>query len=402
MIDGWVTTDVGSEPAAAPLPEPHVASFREGDTGAMTNPEQQTHEGLEVGGGSVDVNLGQTSAAYETLLAELTVDQAFYVALIDGFAGQGSLAPAPSRLQGFMFGDDSLHLFGYPHTENGLPVIAPIRPREIAPAGFMGEVILKNLYLSITTSTHAVIDVTPIIDGRRLETQQITVTVPEVGKKVSVVREVPLSEAFVANGIEYARVNPRGTWFTFEALAQDTFGGQLSINGAKLDWDPVRESRPGVVYSAEVVGSPAVIPPPRLFLGDSGVLQYMGGDDDGTPYDALVRPAEVGFKDADVESWFRTLYVVLMRQNTEEVTATITPLLDGEALEQDVRTLDPVSGVVIEVLEVPLSIPLIADTVEVGRYGARGRWFTAEAQAPSKDVSFLGMYVDFDPVRESL
>lgn len=400
MIQGWVVGDVGSDPASAPLPEPHVASFREGNEGEVASP--QPHEAIEVGGGQVDVRSGDTGFS-ATLLAEFVIDEAFYAVLLDGFAGQGEFAPPPSRIQGFAFGaGNGVHLFGHPHTESGRPIIAPIRPREIAPAGMIGEAVMKAVYLSVSASTSGRISVTPIIDGRRLEEQVIDVEA-QGDDTVSKVYEVVLSEPVMVGDVEYARVHPRGTWFTFEVLAEDTGGtGKLSINGAKLEWEPVRESRPGIVYTAEPFGPPSQSPPSRFVFGADGLLQYGGNRDDGQAYVALARPVEVGFREAGVESWFRTLYLVVARQNTEQVVVTVVPILDGAAQASEGVTLAPADGYLIEVLEVPLSVPLIVGSQEVSRYGMRGRWFTAEVSAPSKDVSLLGMYVEFDPVRETL
>lgn len=118
----------------------------------------------------------------------------------------------------------------------------PIRAETVpaAPAGVGGEAIFSALYLVFTATMVVTVDVTPIVDGVELETQQITLA-GEVERETTH-HELGLSIPLVHNLIERARFAPRGTWFSVRIDVPAIADGDLIIDGVGLEHEIVRES----------------------------------------------------------------------------------------------------------------------------------------------------------------
>jgi hypothetical protein len=83
----------------------------------------------------------------------------------------------------------------------------------------------------------------------------------------------------------------------------------------------------------------------------------------------------------------------------------VTPRLDNEQLEQQTFTLAATANPITEVVEVPLSVPLTVNSIEVGRSGARGVWFSFQivtsGNRPEGEIAVNGAALNAIPVRET-
>lgn len=127
-------------------------------------------------------------------------------------------------------------------TDAGAAVTSRTQTRETAPAGPGGEAIAHNLYVAVTRSNAAALDlvVTPLVDGEELEAD--TFTLEGVVSPVTEVLEVPLSVPHTNDdGDELLRTAPRGTWFAARLEAAGP-NGLLVLEGVALEQEIVRES----------------------------------------------------------------------------------------------------------------------------------------------------------------
>jgi len=116
---------------------------------------------------------------------------------------------------------------------------------EYAPAGTGGECLFTNLYLAVTRrhTGDAQITVTPYVDGTAKPA--VTITLASTGGDTkSEVHEVPLTEPATRIG----RHSLRGERFSFAITsASGVPNGALVVEGAELEWEPVRELKEAVV-----------------------------------------------------------------------------------------------------------------------------------------------------------
>lgn len=124
---------------------------------------------------------------------------------------------------------------------------------ETVPAGpgVGGEAIFTALFLGIEYDAAATIDVTPIISGtdedgtpfeRELEVQQIVLTVPPA--RMSVQKQLGLSEPLLIGGVEVGRWAPRATWYRTRIVALQHTPGDVIFHGLGVEMETVRESIP--------------------------------------------------------------------------------------------------------------------------------------------------------------
>ena len=132
--------------------------------------------------------------------------------------------------------------------DDGVKVLARLETTPAGP-GVGGEAIFTALYLGVTWTAEATIDVTPIISGANddgtpfeveLEVQQVTL--PANAVPLSMTRLLGLSVPLVVDGVERLRQAPRATWFRarLEALVHDE--GDLIFEGIGVEMEVVRES----------------------------------------------------------------------------------------------------------------------------------------------------------------
>lgn len=302
--------------------------------------------------------------------------------------------------------------------DGGLPYVPLLQTNPIAPAGRGGECLFRNLYLVMTWDTCVDVLVTPIIDGRRYEEQAVLISLENEGSLVTRRFEIPLWTLLdtgnplpVPEAAAAATVGQRGTAYACEIKTVGPLPcGTLTFEGIELEYEEVRESQPGIVYTAEAMPDHEITSPWGLVLGGAGELldADSGASDDGQPFEPLLETNWVAPAGVGGECAFRNLYLTLTHSNRAGGTITVTPIVDGERLEPTVVVLSAVaSGVLTEVVEVPLWIALRDALGQVAAtFAARGCWFAAEiklADAAAGGLVVLeGMELEYDVLRESL
>jgi hypothetical protein len=132
--------------------------------------------------------------------------------------------------------------------DDGVVVVARVENVPAGP-GIGGEAIFPALFLTITGTGKATIDIVPIISGAdelgepfeyELESQQITTDASL--ERVSRPKVIGLSLPLVVNGVEVARFSPRGTWFRARITAVVHDDGDLILEGQGVEMEVVRES----------------------------------------------------------------------------------------------------------------------------------------------------------------
>lgn len=150
------------------------------------------------------------------------------------------------------------------------------------------------------------------------------------------------------------------------------------------------------------------MPLPQLVVGRSGgvpAILAVGSayTDDGVAYGFSARsrpfiPAGIGG-----EAVFVTLYVTT-RHTTGGANITVTPYVDGVALESQTITLVGVPGSQGEqrTHELPLSVPYLDGGVEQMRTAPRGDRIEVAVASASSVAHFVeGVEVEYEIVRES-
>lgn len=119
-----------------------------------------------------------------------------------------------------------------------------------APAGEAGECIFTSLYVVLSYTRSITVYITPYVDGTALETQSIALVQNGSVTRQTVSRELGLSVPVTINGVERARVSPRGTWCQCRVETRFAVGGiatDVDIEGLWIEYEVVRESKmPGV------------------------------------------------------------------------------------------------------------------------------------------------------------
>lgn len=157
---------------------------------------------------------------------------------------------------------------------------------------------------------------------------------------------------------------------------------------------------------------------PRLYVGDatSGAIYLFGSTtlDVAQAYQIRARTARVAPAGAGGECIFTTAYLVVTHDLvTDDVTITVTPILDGveqtgEALNIVLAVQTP-AGRVTEVFEIGLSLPNVFNpgAADHGRYAMRGTWFqlliTSNDALDSGDGEIIleAVELEYEVVRES-
>jgi hypothetical protein len=154
------------------------------------------------------------------------------------------IADAPEK---FYFGEigDGLMLYGEDHQELGQQIDFFAEPNAVAPQGVGGECLFRNVYITVSSRSQAVLYVTPKIDGRLYDQVKLNHDGDEPWTRryeVSVTRD----EGNYRTGI-------RGTWFTVELTGHDQEGSSwdVEIEEVEIDYDPVRETHGHRAFTAE-------------------------------------------------------------------------------------------------------------------------------------------------------
>lgn len=117
------------------------------------------------------------------------------------------------------------------------------RTTPIAPQGFGGECLFRNLYVVLESLSGGTMNVTPIVDGLKCETIQVTVDGENPEREVY---EIPLTLPYEVADVEVSRRGVRGTWVQALIVAEDTerLGFGITIEGVEVEYEPVRETLP--------------------------------------------------------------------------------------------------------------------------------------------------------------
>jgi hypothetical protein len=326
---------------------------------------------------------------------------------------------------GYFFGDWEtgeldvgrwIRLFQASHRDDGLGVSGCLVTRELMPAGVNGECLFQKLYVTITTTTRASVWVTPILDGDYLEEERRVISLNHAqGGRETQRHEIDLTRGY--GDPEKWRYGYRGSYWQVEICAQDQEGvGRIEIDGVAVRFTVVRETHP---WARPFVGELEVDiereRKRRFMLGTSTADDFIasiyelekGSTDFGERLQFFVEPNPHAPFGPSEEAWFRNLYLSFTRSNANDVTLEVTPILDGEPLETQTVTLPAVVNRVplTDIHEVPLSVALERSGVEIGRYGARGVWFSFRiinsSQRSTGEIALNGAAVEVIPVRES-
>jgi hypothetical protein len=125
---------------------------------------------------------------------------------------------------------DKLYRVGHGYDDGGVEYEGLVRVQEIAADGFGGEAEYRVLYLTVKNTLGALLEITPILDGRKLPVIPLTVT-PQ---------EEPLRRTYEIPLFEYGSNSwgLRGTFFTVEIVIKDPVGPIVEV-------DPPPEPPPG-------------------------------------------------------------------------------------------------------------------------------------------------------------
>jgi hypothetical protein len=325
---------------------------------------------------------------------------------------------------GYFFGDwytgepdtgQWIRLFQASHQDDTSPVPGCLITRELMPAGVNGECLFQKLYVTVTTTTTGILTVTPILDGDYLlEEQRVVALAAEPGELRSTQRyEVDLTRGF--GDPERWRYGYRGSYFQVEICATDYSGqGRIEIDGVAVRLTVVRETHP---WARPFVGELEVDVDREnngfFFFGtttDDDTIGAIYAAEEGTTdfgdrLRFLVEPNKHAPLGPSEEAWFRTLYLSFTRSNVNDIVLEVVPILDDTELATTTVTLPGVIQPITDIHEVPLSIAYMSGETEIGRYGARGVWFsfriTNTSQRSAGELAFNGAAVEVIPARET-
>lgn len=146
---------------------------------------------------------------------------------------------------------------------------------------------------------------------------------------------------------------------------------------------------------------------PRLFLGELGGNRLLEADDGfqdaGAAIPVVLESDPVAPAGPGGEAIFPVLYLVFTA--TMAVTVTVTPFVDGVALETQDIVLASQTARTRTHHELGLSVPHLESGVEVLRVAPRGTWFAVRLSTPSLaagDLILDGVSLEHEVVRESL
>lgn len=335
--------------------------------------------------------------------------------------------PCPPEVEGafqglFLGGNASaasIFQFGGYEVENGRAIRARIRPNPIAPEGYGGECLFKNLFVVVEHISDITVSVVPVLNGERLDRYGHERTFIGPGDRPALRRyRIPLHRAFkdpVVGGIDDERFRHglRGTFFTFEMEILDLCGIGLQLPGVWLEYVPVREREgTGVVYTEDLLRVPAFVPSGQTFMGVKGANRVLkaasGTTDDEIQVEARAFANPVAPLGASGECEFRSVSLVVTRWNANDMDLKVLPYVDGEPLAPVTVHYKATTAPVTEITQVQITQYFRregADAVERFRYHPRGAWFHLKVETGSGLQEWLtleGGELHWEPVRESL
>jgi hypothetical protein len=317
-----------------------------------------------------------------------------------------ALPARPPALQALYFGTAGAILRADTGAaDRGVPITALLRPADAAPGGIGGDALYSTLYLTVGHMLATTLVLTPIANGERQAA--ITLALPSVDAPTVETYEITLGVARVQGGLERSRQGLRATTFTVEVAVPAYAYPHIEIHSIEAGGVVLRERFPAVSFSPELLTPSALDPVQRLYYGlaSSMARSDVGQTDAEAPVRAYVETIEAAPAGESGEAIFRQLYLVLTRSNTAPFTLRLYPVLDGVVLPSIPLLFAPTEAPVGEVIEVPLSRPVLVRGVERARNALRGAILSigiaAEDGLPDGDHIIEHMELDGEVVRES-
>lgn len=285
------------------------------------------------------------------------------------------------------------------HQELGATVVGVLRPNVIAPAGIDARCLFRNLYVATEGPTGGLVRITPVVDGEVLTDEQVVFAArPGLHRY-----EVPLSRAYDVTSTERSRAGIVGTWFTVEIEVLDAFGcGRLELGGIEVEFDVLEQGIPQDVFTGESGTVPLLGAATQWYMGGVGAAVWHGRDgtdDAGAAIPVRLQTNDMAPAGAGGECIFTDVYLAVTRRNTSDWTFTLTPIVDGVALEGTDVTLLGAADPLTEVVAISLAQPFLVGATEVSRYEPRGAWIALRitaASAPDDEVIFAGPELEYD------
>ncbi len=227
--------------------------------------------------------------------------------------------------------------YGASELDGREPVVAILRPNDIAPNGIGGRSLMHTLYLALSYSGDVILNVTPIVNGLKLTAQ--TVQLLLIGSGVTETKrfEFPFAVRVLdpATGLPIATRANQGTWLTFELRLIDVCSRGLDIEKAEIEVVPGREMVPGLTFECAAPKSNPQASPIALFLGgDGNILQtHQGYEDDGVPVVARLVANPLVPQGVGADAAWGPLYLALTRRLKSAARLRVTPVVDGRLLD---------------------------------------------------------------------
>ncbi len=133
--------------------------------------------------------------------------------------------------------------------DNGADIVPLAKSNPVAPGGASGEVVFKNVYVTITHSMEVDVRFTPILDFVPLDgtggqpDERTVISLPALGARLTERFEIGLSVPFPLTGPVRFRNALRGAWFQIQAEAIGGLAaGDLIFDQTEIEFEVVRES----------------------------------------------------------------------------------------------------------------------------------------------------------------
>lgn len=376
------------------------------------NPTVRTDQALS---GSAEVSAVVDEDGLPGLQAELILEGVWDVVLLDSFdddicPGFSPDDPYSERTPFFIGGVGGRpHLLTRGHIEGGEILQGRIRPNPIAPGGLGASCVFHNLYLAVETWTGGWMQVTPVVNGEKMDDEAMSFAIPYSDEGRALHRfEVPLTREYDDGGGVVSRAGAVGTWVTCEIDFLDAWGcGRMEVSGLEVEFEVLHNHQLGLAYTGETKPLPTRVPRTTWFIGTDGGGLLRGGqgiEDDGTDYGFLIQTNDLAPAGVGGECLFYNVFVAVTRNNASDFDVECIPIVDGVELEGETLTFVGVSETVTEMQVVSLSQPFLLDSVEVSRYHPRGAWFSFRLQsdlAPDGIFEVDGIELEKETLTES-
>jgi len=353
------------------------------------------------------------------LQAEIILQGVWDVVLLDSFdddicPGYSPHDPLSSTVPFFMGGAGSgeITVLTRGQKDDDELVAGFLRPNVVAPGGLTASCLFRNLYLAVESFTGGWIRVTPVVDGELLTAEAASFAIPYSLEGRTVRRyEIPLTREYDDGSGVVSRAGVVGTWFTCEIEVIDSWGcGRLEIAGAELEYEVLAYEDMGLAFTGETMAEPSRNPSVTFFMGgsDGGTIfrGLPGTQDNSLDYGINFQSNDLAPAGAGGECLFYEAHLAVTRNNEDDWTVTVIPIVDGVELEEIEVPFVGIPGgkVVTEHQHLTLAQPFVSGGVEVSKYHPRGAWFALKFQAddvPDGTFTFEMVTMEYEIVTES-